>query len=580
LPDIPGFHIQKKIGDGGMGDVYRAIDLKLARTVALKVMFPQGRDRGRPLVLFQREIHTLSQIEHPNVVPIYQAGEWRGLPFFTMKLVPGGSLAKHLERFTGNPKACAKLMVKVAHAMQTLHDHEVVHRDLKPLNILMGEGDEPLVADFGLAKCLEDQPDSGSDSNVLSHTGVPIGTRYYMSPEQTRGEKTALPKAIDIWAIGVTLYEMLAGKRPFRDTPDRELFQRICEDDPPALPDTVPAELEAIVLKCMVKNPADRYGSAVAVAEDLEKWLDDKPVSASLPRRPRTWLTVLGVLVLLALIVIPASLIPSGTPPHLSKTNTRLPASQRTIPELLIAGKTVDLIGADGLPLVETHLLPECEVGLIRGASGYTTLSTAQYSAVELSSEQLPCPVKLEAEYAIPLSNLPSSYAGVYVGGKITPTASGRPCQSVLHLIHQEQHLVCPFFDLQIPLVAERAAFWSAIWNPKPHGLHMPFDREITRMLKGSSQTDETLEWHKVEIVIAQDSVSGSWNGEKLPQVFGSFGQGRDKQLCMETRLNSRDRSLSLRPVFAPPYLGSGIGVCGFNVTAVFRNVRLIPLTP
>jgi hypothetical protein len=286
---------------------------------------------------------------------------------------------------------------------------------------------------------------------------------------------------------------------------------------------------------------------------------------------------------LLALIAIPASVIPSKIPQQLTKAHPspRQPASQKTIPERLSAGETVDLIGGDGLPLVETHLLPECEVGLLRGASGYATLSSAQYSAVELSSESLPWPVKLEAEYAVPSSQDPRSYAGVYVGGKITPTASGKPCQSLVHLIHQERHAVWSVFGYRIDhQVIESAAFWSAIWNPTPHGLHMQFNPGVTRTLRVSDETDQTLEWHKVEIVITPDSVRGSWNGKQLPQVFDSLGQGRDKNLCMEKRLNGNDPSLRLRPVFAPPYIGSGIGVCGFNATAVFRNVRLIPLNP
>jgi serine/threonine-protein kinase len=307
LPEIPGYYVQKEIDRGGMGNVYQAIDLQLAKTVALKVMFPHGRDRTRVAGMFKREVQTLGQIEHPNVIPIYQAGEWRGYPFFTMKLVPGGSLAKHLKRFTGNPRACARLMAKVACAIQALHNNEVVHRDLKPQNILMGEGDEPLVADFGLAKFLDNSSPTPDNQDPLSFTGIPVGTRYYMSPEQTRAEKTELPKLTDIWAIGVMLYEMLAGTRPFHDAPGKDVYECIREDDPPPLPDTVPPELEAIVLKCLAKNPSERFQSASAVANYLEAWLDDKesPQPLPLPRRTPGWVVALGISGLAVLFSIP-----------------------------------------------------------------------------------------------------------------------------------------------------------------------------------------------------------------------------------------------------------------------------------
>jgi hypothetical protein len=314
LPDIPDFRIEAVIGHGGMGVVYRAVDLKLNRSVALKVIYPRGRDAISVRDRFEREVQSLAAIDHPNIVPVYHAGNWHGFPYFTMKLVPAGPLSRHLSRFTGNPAACALLVAKVARAVQTLHDRKVVHRDLKPLNILLGDGDEPLVADFGLAKWLDD-----ADSE-FSVTGFPVGTRQYMAPEQTLGRKDAITGAADIWALGVTLYELLAGRRPFSDADSTELFAQIqtAEHDP--LPASVPADLAAVVAKCLVKEPRGRYPTAAAVADDLERWRRGEPVSVQLPesrpapRRPRRRLLAAAVALaaLVGAVAIWSAIQPAG----------------------------------------------------------------------------------------------------------------------------------------------------------------------------------------------------------------------------------------------------------------------------
>jgi serine/threonine-protein kinase len=571
LPEIPGFHVQKLIGFGGMGDVYQAVDLNLAKTVALKVMFPRGRDRGRIVGLFQREVQTLAQIEHPNVVPIYHAGEWRGFPYFTMKLVPGGSLAKQLGRFTSDPKACAQLMAKVARAVQALHDREVVHRDLKPLNILMDEGDEPLVADFGLAKFLDDAAPVQEDQYPLSFTGMPIGSPPYMSPEQTRGERTELPKATDIWAIGVTLYEMLAGKRPFQDAPGKDLFVRIREDDPPPLPETVSPELEAIVLKCLAKNPAERFRSASALAEYLETWLADKaaPQPLPLPKRTSGWLVGLRVLALLALIAVPAVLMPGAAP-----------RKEQTIAERLRDGETIRLIGSKGMPLVEGRIVPGCEGALVRGQTGYATLSSAEFAGIELSSEELPWPVKLRAEYALIAPQGVISYAGVYVGRKSTPAVD--PCESLIQVIHTESDTANGDKTAQL---TETALCDLKAWSRKSAGFRKQF-HVLRRTTTVPLELDQPLRWHVVELVIRPDILTGSWNGVELRSVLGArvsdWFWPRSIQSPLELWANglASANPTGPPPRFTPPYIGPGIGVCVLNATAAFRNITIEPLAP
>ena len=184
LPNIPGYRIEKLIGRGGMANVYRAVHLEMNRVVALKLINPGGRDELYVRERFEREVQTLASVEHPNIVPVYHSGTWHGFPFLTMKFIPAGSLNLHMARFKGNPETAARLASKIARGVQALHEAGILHRDLKPLNILLGADDEPLVADFGLAKWVDE---SNSDLTV---THIPLGTRQYMSPEQTLGQKT------------------------------------------------------------------------------------------------------------------------------------------------------------------------------------------------------------------------------------------------------------------------------------------------------------------------------------------------------------------------------------------------------
>src|SRR5437763_227492 len=306
FPTIPGYRVLGVLGRGGMGTVYHALDVDLGREVALKLISPGGRDESAVRGRFEREVHALARIEHPNIVPIYDAGEWEGFfPYFTMKLVPGGPLSRHLDRFRGDVRASVRLVAKVARAVGALHAAGVLHRDLKPLNILLGDHDEPLVADFGLARWVGD--DSGP-----TESGSPVGTRAYMSPEQSLGSKTDYTPACDVWAIGVVLFEVLTGRRPFASEDPVELYLKIrSEPAPPASgfnPD-VPAGLDAVIGRCVAERPENRYQSAVAVAEDLERWLAGvrveaaaapagAPTTPSRRRRSRTHrLVVLGLLV-------------------------------------------------------------------------------------------------------------------------------------------------------------------------------------------------------------------------------------------------------------------------------------------
>ena len=275
FPPIPGYEILRFVARGGMGVVYEAVQLSTGRRVALKLVNPVCAEDAVIRERFAREVRSLAALKHPNIVPVYDAGDWHGFPFLAMEFVRGGTLSHHIDSVRSDLRGAVLLVAKVARAVAAMHAVGILHRDLKPLNILLGGNDEPMVADFGLARS-----DGESD---LTGTGEPVGTRQYMAPEQTLGRRTDYSPACDVWALGVTLYEVLSGMRPFSDDGYTDIYARIRFEEPPPLASLatgVPAELEAVVLKCLSKRPEDRYASAAALADDLENWLTGAPLLA------------------------------------------------------------------------------------------------------------------------------------------------------------------------------------------------------------------------------------------------------------------------------------------------------------
>ena len=306
-PSIPGFTILDELGRGGSSVVYRARQLSLGRQIALKVIESDGRLGGDRLVRFRREAEIISELRHPNVVQIHEIGEHAGRPYMCMELVDGGPLSQSLQGRPQQPHTAATLIERLAHALQVVHALAVVHRDLKPANILLAAsnatdavrlvaagprdhpaadrvpaGCEPKIADFGLAKFLD------QDSHVTRTRDV-LGTPCYMAPEQARGDADQIGPATDVYSLGVILYELLTGRPPFRaatamDTMVQVVFQ---EPVPPCqLQPGVPRDLETICLKCLAKAPTGRYASAAALAEDLRRFLEGRPILA----RPVGWL--------------------------------------------------------------------------------------------------------------------------------------------------------------------------------------------------------------------------------------------------------------------------------------------------
>jgi serine/threonine-protein kinase len=272
---IGPYDLLEELALGGMGVIYKARHRDLGRIVALKTMRVVTMVDADHVLRFEREARAAARLSHPNIITMYEVDVFLGRPYYTMEFQAAGSLAQNRQRFA-EPRAVAALVEKVARAVHYAHGEGVLHRDLKPSNILINSRGEPLVSDFGLARLAE------SDIE-LTRTGAVLGTPAYMAPEQAAGLNKEVGPAADVWALGVILFELLAGRRPFLGNDGDEIRHQILQADPPrlrfVLPD-VDRSVETIVSKCLEKEPGRRYASAEALADDLGRWLRDEPIAA------------------------------------------------------------------------------------------------------------------------------------------------------------------------------------------------------------------------------------------------------------------------------------------------------------
>jgi WD40 repeat protein/predicted Ser/Thr protein kinase len=269
------YELISEIARGGMGVVYRAQQPKLKRTVALKLVLAGAFAGEEEIKRFHLEAEASANLDHPNIVPVYEVGQHAGHHYLSMKLIEGSSLADQLEDFKADQRKTAEFMITIARAMHHAHQRGVLHRDLKPDNILIDNEGRPYITDFGLAKHVDQ--DSG-----MTQTGAIMGTPTYMAPEQARGERN-LTTSVDVYSLGAILYEMLTGRPPFQaDTMTKLLIaaQREEPKRPRTINQKVDLDMETIALRCLSKEAENRYDSAAAMADDLERWLKGETIIA------------------------------------------------------------------------------------------------------------------------------------------------------------------------------------------------------------------------------------------------------------------------------------------------------------
>jgi peptide/nickel transport system substrate-binding protein len=345
------YHVVEQLGQGGMAKVYKAFDTRLERHVAIKVILPERHQSEEFLKRFEREAKALARLSHPNIVKVLDYGEHEGHPYLVMEYLPGGTLKPRL----GKPvpwQEASKILAPIARALSAAHEHKILHRDVKPSNILLTEGGEPMLSDFGVAKMLE-----ADQSLELTGTGVGIGTPEYMAPEQGLGKPADYRS--DVYSLGIVFYELVVGRNPYKaDTPLAVLLKHVSEPLPRPR-DTIrdlPEAVERVLFKALAKKPEDRFQDMATFAQALENLAQGKKasvarVSPAVPTGRKTELRTVAVtagisLAALAVVAIGATLLlgvyPGGETPAVSPSAGPLgtvatnptPSPKVTIPEV------------------------------------------------------------------------------------------------------------------------------------------------------------------------------------------------------------------------------------------------------
>ncbi|MHC4780480.1 MAG: serine/threonine-protein kinase, partial [Planctomycetota bacterium] len=307
------YRILEEIGRGGMGVVYKAFHPQLKRTVALKVLIAGEDASNEAIERFHREAESVAKLgHHPHIVPVYDIGAEANRHYFAMHYVEGKPLDRLIDDGEIAPKRAATIAGKLAEALHHAHEHGILHRDVKPANILVTRDGEPQLTDFGLAK------DVASESK-MTRSGVTLGTPNYMPPEQADGRLDDIDERSDVYSLGATLYEMLTMRPPFDGSTVIEVIQKVMLRDPVSPRkgnSAVDADLETICLKCLEKSQSRRYGTGEELAEDLTRYLEGRsilarpvsPVSKLVRRAKRNRAATVAVMVLLVVVAVAGAL--------------------------------------------------------------------------------------------------------------------------------------------------------------------------------------------------------------------------------------------------------------------------------
>jgi serine/threonine-protein kinase len=592
LPRIPKYHLVRWLGGGGMGDVFEAVNV-LGRRIALKVVRPDRTDaefNNR----FRREAATLHDLNHPNVIRIYEYDEPGGTPFFTMRLLTGGTLADCIADYQSDRRKAVALVATVAEAVGYLHRRGILHRDLKPMNIMFDEGNQPCVTDFGLTKSVKvpdvttavagptvkcadagtARADDPAGQLALTVHGRVMGTVLYMAPEQVQGEHERVGPQVDVWALGTILYELLAGNRPFDGKESQEVRQKILTAQPQSLASVRPRlsrDLKTIVETCLEKDPKDRYATAAELADDLGRWQRGEPIlarpaglmrkSLRLVRRHRL---AAGAIVL-ALFAIAAVLVRS----HFTDPDRPMKAAQKKVHD----GKTVEFIGEKGAPAWFRVRAGDEKTKAVADRDGDFTVDSLALALIELLPDtkrdhfQFTASVRHNEGFGESSVGIYFGHAQQFTGGDWQHTfcelsfadcgllANARPDPN--SPVHEKRSKVI----LQLRHFSEGLA--TQVRNYKtPSGLGKFFT---------SPQGPAECPWRKLTVDISPTLWRVKWEDEDWLQVWrADVGNRIDSLLSIST-----DQLDDFHPDFGPR---GGIGLYVFRGSASFRFVNVAPL--
>ena len=578
-----GYELLEELGRGGMGNVYKARQTALDRMVALKVIAAGSAAGPESQARFRVEAKAVARLRHPQVVQIYDFGEENGQPYFSMELMEGGSLKDRLGGKQQPQRESAELVRTLGLAIHAAHGQQIVHRDLKPANVLLAPDGSPKIGDFGLAKLLD-----AEQSQTL--TDVIMGTPAYMAPEQVSGSNAVGP-LVDVYALGVILYEMLTGRPPFRGASRMETLDQVRYLAPPSMfrlrPDIAP-DLEAVCSKCLEKDPLGRYPSAEALADDLGRWLRGestraKPLSRAarvrraLGRHP-VWSAVAGILMVVTLAA-------GGVAVH------RDPDRQRAAIEGEIRkGEKVELLGETGKPRWSRWRAGEAQASAGLDPLGTFYLNSA-FNKVDIALLELTPSVqqdryRFEAEVRHD-DTAWGGQVGVYLAHQ---AVAGKPdgLQTLTILHYNDIEAVMDAYnaiprDRGIPQPpppkGNPVRFESRIFAEQtaPRYCSMGVSNVSNELFQPAGRGVGLKPWRKLAIEVTPQLVRVRWEGKLVGEID-------PREWCQQVGAKMPGLILSDPHLFAakpvPPQLDfrGGLGLFVRRSAASFRNITVGPL--
>jgi predicted Ser/Thr protein kinase len=556
------YELLERVGAGGMGVVYRVQDRLLGRVVALKMIRGAGLATPEEVLRFRREAQAVARLRHRHIIPLYDLGEHDDQPFLTMAYAPGGSLARLRDAGPAEPRAAAAAVEKVARAVQVAHALGIVHRDLKPSNVLLDEEGEPLVTDFGLAKFLD------ADAEA-TYTGQLLGTPAYMAPEQAAGHANRATPASDVWALGVILYELLTGRRPFLGS-GSELADQVRTAEPPrprSLRAGLDAALETVVLKCLQKEPGRRYATAGDLADDLGRWLRGEGIQArpeSLARRlgrglrrRAAWAAPAALLLLLAVALGGWAAVRFRVPPTAggSQQTDLSPQAeaQAALEHALDAGQPVTLVGDKGPPRYHRWRTEKQRPPLAPQGSGPLFLPYCSTALLDLVPDPRTEGYRLSAEVMIEKSD--ECVAGLYCLAEERARPEG-----------PEQYFVAlSFAENGAKGKAQRAGLQVIRYREAdPERANNTQELALGGVRLGAGP------WHALSVEVRGNEIAATCDGKDLPRA----NLAQESPLILQW-WQAQGRGVEAAPAFFPR---SPLGLFVSHGTADFRNVVVTPL--
>ncbi len=534
---IGSYELLQELARGGQGIVYKARHTTLGRLTALKTMRADSSTPREQAQRFDREMRAAARLNHPHIVPIFEVGKDQNRPYYAMEYLSGGSLADHLPRFQANRDQVITLMIQVARAVAHAHAQGILHRDLKPGNILLDAESHPHVSDFGLARFL----DGGED---LTQTGTVMGTPAYMAPEQARGQTSEFGPATDVWALGVMLFELLTGQRPFTADSGEAVRTLVLKEAPPRpttlRPDLSPA-LESIVLKCLEKKPQQRYPSATSLAADLERYQQGLPITGG----PSRWYRRRAFLAAAALFGVTG--VTAGTLFHSEGTDPTKDTPKKQSEEIVLIPavgppRHLRLLFADkkfqSLGEPEKHFFCEAEgicLQELRPAAGFRHYT-------------------LSAEILLGKGTAEKS-AGLYFAGARYPVPAGPGAYQTYWGVSFNERLR-PAEGIH------RRVGVARLGEQPPHPRHVAKVALKTPILK-LADGGQYRQWRRLLIAVDPERTQIFWENELLMAV---------STLEAETRTANALDGTGIQATFTPQ---GGMGLFVFEGEAWFRNVVL-----